>query len=184
MKVLVVEDDALSRWYLNNVLADWGYEVTACENGSQGWKAFTNEEYQLVISDWAMPEMDGIELCRRLRAAEPSDGCYFILLSSKVGKGGFVQETEAGVDVYLSKPVDRDQLKYHLKVAEFLLRLRSECETTGRLLPMCAWCRKARIDEDIWFDVQDAIAESRFTYSICPECSTHLKVTRLGCAAK
>lgn len=184
MKVLIAEDDTLSRWHLKNVLESWGYVVRACENGSQAWNAWLEEQFHLVISDWVMPEMDGIELCRRVRASGLSDHCYFILLSSRVGKSSVVQETDAGVDLYLSKPLDSDLLSSHLKVAEFLLDLRTGGGVLQRLLPMCSWCRKARIDKNLWYDVKDILPEAHFTYSICPECSSHLQMARARSAVE
>ena len=183
MKVLIAEDDALSRWYLDNVLSSWGYEVTACENGGDAWNCYLRDDFNLIISDWAMPVMDGIELCRRIRMSNLSDQCYFILLSSRIGKAGFVQDSADGVDVYMSKPVDAVQLKNHLKMAEFLLDLRAG-KSLQRLLPMCSWCKKTRIDDDLWCEVDELLAEGHFTYSICPECSRQLKVARAGSRAE
>ncbi len=183
MKVLIAEDDALSRWYLENVLRSWGYDVTACENGGQAWRCYLQEDFNLVISDWAMPEIDGIELCRRIRQSSLNNDCYFILLSSRIGKEGFFQEPGDGVDVYLGKPVDACELKSHLKMAEFLLHLRAG-KSLQRLLPLCSWCRKARIDDDLWCEVDQMLAEGQFTYSICPQCSSQLKVARAGIGAE
>lgn len=173
MKILIAEDDALSRWHLKNLLIDWGYEVTECENGSDAWRHYLAGDYNLVISDWAMPEMDGVELCRRIHAQK--DQCYFILLSSRVGQRGFTEEADAGIDVYLSKPLNSDELKIQMRKAEFLFALRSEAENVQTLLPTCAWCRKSRIGEDIWIEVESLAPDAFFTYSICPDCSHQLK---------
>lgn len=176
MKILIAEDDALSRWYLKNMLIDWGYEVTACENGGDAWKHYMAGDYHLIISDWAMPEMDGVELCHRIRAR--NDQCYFILLSSRVGQTGFAEEPDAGIDVYLSKPLNTDELKSQMRMAEFLFALRSGAKNVQALLPMCAWCRKARIGKNLWREIESLAPDAFFTYSICPDCSRQLKVAR------
>jgi CheY-like chemotaxis protein len=176
MKILIAEDDALSRWYLENLLINWGHEVTACENGGDAWKHYLAGDYHLIISDWAMPEMDGVELCRRIRAR--NDQSYFILLSSKVGQMGAGEQSDAGVDVYLSKPLNAEELKERMRMAEFLFALRSGAENVHALLPLCAWCRKSRISEDVWLEVEALASDAFFTYSICPECSRQLKVAR------
>lgn len=178
MKILIAEDDALPRWYLKSLLINWGYEVMECENGSDAWQTYLAGDYQLVISDWAMPEMDGVELCRRIRAAKRNDRCYFILLSSRVGQTGFTEELDAGIDVYLSKPLNAEVLKSQMRMAEFLFALRSGAKNVQALLPMCAWCRKSRIGEDIWLEVETLALDAFFTYSICPDCSHQLKAAR------
>ncbi|GEM_PF-2190775 len=176
MKILIAEDDTLSRLYLKSLLATWGHEVTECENGGIAWESYLAGDHHLIISDWAMPEIDGVEFCRRIRAR--NDRCYFILLSSKVGQTGLAQELDAGIDVYMRKPLNSDELKGQLRKAEFLFALRSGAENVQAILPTCAWCRKSRIGEDIWVEVESLAPDAFFTYSICPHCSHQLKAAR------
>ena len=169
MNVLIVEDDALTRTYLKNLLSDWGYEATVCETGSQAWELYLAGGFHLVISDRAMAESNGLELCRRIRASRCVEHCYFILLSA--ARDNLAQELDSGVDILLDKPLDAGELKRHLKVVESLLALRSG---EGNLLPLCAWCRRTRIGEDLWLSL-DTDTRSDFTYSICPHCSSDLR---------
>ena len=81
MKILIVEDDTESRETLKLLLELDGHEVTAARNGTEGWQAFEREEYPVVISDWLMPEMDGLELCRRIRVADRPSYSYVLLVS-------------------------------------------------------------------------------------------------------
>ncbi len=173
MKVLIAEDDAPSRVYLENLLSDWGYEATACETGAQAWERYLAGGFRLVISERLMPEINGTELCRKIRA-DSDEHCYFILLSASFDKIDFAQEIDSGVDVLLTKPLDAEDLKRHLKVVESLLALRSGAEC---LLPLCAWCRRTRIGEDLWLRL-DNDPDSDFTYSICPHCSGNLRSMR------
>jgi DNA-binding response OmpR family regulator len=169
MKVIIAEDDALVRAYLKNLLSDWGYEATVCETGSKAWERYLAGGFHLIISDQATAEISGLELCRRIRATSRDEHCYFILLSAD--RSDLVQELDSGVDILLGKPLDADELKRHLKVVESLITLRSG---EDRLLPLCAWCRRTRIGEDLWLSL-DTDSRSDFTYSICPHCSSNLR---------
>lgn len=116
MKVLLAEDDAVTRYVLEETLAALGYEVTACADGKAAWDAYRDGEFRLVISDWAMPEMDGVELCRRIKRSARRAPCYFILQTSD-GEG--VRALDAwDADSYLLKPYDSDELKARLQAAE------------------------------------------------------------------
>ena len=115
MKVLLAEDDAVTRYILQEMLGVFGYEVTACADGEEAWDAFCAGDFRLVVSDWSMPRMDGQELCQRIRASQRDAPCYFILqTSNQVG-------IDFGADSYLFKPIDMDELKERLQVAETVL---------------------------------------------------------------
>lgn len=179
MKVLIVEDDSISRWHLQNMLAQWGYDVTACENGSKAWSLYESNDFRLVISDWMMPETDGIELCRRIRQSSRSQYCYFLLLSTKAGLDGLIKNLDTQVDDYLNKPLEAEELKSRLHIAEQVLALHSLSESQREITPICAWCRKIRITESEWSSAkEDVTSDSHFsyTYSICPSCSQKLLV--------
>ena len=84
MKILIVEDDPVSRRLLESFLTEWGHDVQLAVNGSEAWEILQNPDApNLVISDWMMPEMDGLELCRRIRATGKSGYIYFIILTAK-----------------------------------------------------------------------------------------------------
>lgn len=177
MKVLVVEDDAISRWHLESMLAQWGYEVTACENGSKAWSLYESNDFRLVISDWMMPETDGIELCRKIRRARRNPYCYFLLLSTNRSLDGSLKEIDVEVDDFLNKPLNADELKSRLRVAEQVLALHSMSERQHEVTPICAWCRRIRITESDWREAEAySDSEYSYTYSICPECSQKLLV--------
>src|SRR5436190_22272095 len=117
MKVLIAEDDAISRRLLQSYLTRWEHEVAVAENGAQAWSLFETGEYPLVITDWMMPEMDGLELVRRIRAGDSERSerrggySYVILLTAKSQKEDLVEGMEAGADDFLTKPFDRDELR-------------------------------------------------------------------------
>ncbi len=173
MKILVTEDDAVSRMILEKTLAGWGHSVTTSDNGAAAWVLYRSGEFRAVISDWMMPEMDGPELCRKIRSLQRSDYTYVILLTAKTGKENFLEGMEAGADDYLTKPFDADELKIRLKVAERILALRADIQTLRGILPICAWCKKIRNDQALWQTAEEYLkthTEVDFSHSICPEC--------------
>ncbi|HXF49701.1 MAG TPA: response regulator transcription factor [Verrucomicrobiae bacterium] len=178
MKILVAEDDAVSRLILEKTLTGWGHAVAACDNGAAGWSLYRSGEFRLVILDWMMPEMDGPELCRKIRSLKRSDYTYLILLTAKTGKENFLEGMEAGADDYLTKPFDADELKVRLHVAERILSLQADIQTLRGILPICAWCKKIRSDKALWQTAEEYLkshTEVDFSHSICPECAEKQK---------
>src|SRR5262245_34175674 len=123
MKVLIAEDDRDSRDLLSWLLLKLGYEVVAVENGEEAWKAFRHENFRVVISDLLMPDMDGLELCRRIRGAKLQTYTYIIILTALIGKKDYLEGMEAGADDFVTKPFDPDELKARLKVAERIVAI-------------------------------------------------------------
>lgn len=111
MKVLIADDEAISRRLLQGYLERWGHEVVMAQNGAEAWNLFMADEFSIVISDWTMPEMDGVELIRRIRACQRSGYVYTILLTAKSQKEDIVEGMEAGADDFVTKPFDRDELR-------------------------------------------------------------------------
>ena len=122
MKILVAEDDAVSRTILQRAVQRLGHEVLAAEDGRRAWALYSEEtDVDVIISDWMMPDVDGLELCRRVRTAERDgqnlDYTYFIFLTALGDREHLLQGLEAGADDYLSKPLDRDELGMRLTSA-------------------------------------------------------------------
>jgi two-component system cell cycle response regulator len=115
LRVLIAEDDAVSRTILKKSVEKFGHECLAVEDGENAWELFQNTpEVDVVISDWMMPGMDGLELCRRIRGEEREGYTYFIFLTALEDKDHLRMGFEAGADDYLSKPLDRDELQVRL----------------------------------------------------------------------
>jgi sigma-B regulation protein RsbU (phosphoserine phosphatase) len=123
MKVLIAEDEAISRRLLQTYLERWGHEVGVAQNGSEAWQLFQAGEFPIVISDWMMPEMDGLELIRRIRACQRPGYIYTILLTARSHKEDIVQGMEAGADDFVTKPFDRDELHVRLRAGERIIEL-------------------------------------------------------------
>jgi putative two-component system response regulator len=125
MRVLIVEDDRDALDLLENAVAYFGYDVTTASNGAEALEIMRTGQYQLVISDWEMPEVSGPELCREIRRRVSSGYTYFILLTAKTEIESRIEGLHAGADEFLSKPVDPDELQERLRVAERILSLES-----------------------------------------------------------
>ena len=123
MKVLIAEDEAISRRLLQSYLERWGHEVVVAQNGVEAWNLFQAGEFRIVISDWMMPEMDGVELIRRIRAAERAGYVYLILLTARSQKEDIVEGMEAGADDFVTKPFDRDELRVRLRAGQRIMEL-------------------------------------------------------------
>jgi signal transduction histidine kinase len=123
MKILIADDESVSRRLLQNYLEKWGYEVTAARDGAEAWHLFEDGLFPMVITDWIMPELDGPGLVRRIRASARPGYVYAILLTAKSQKEDLVEGMEAGADDFLTKPFDRDELRVRLRAGERIIRL-------------------------------------------------------------
>ncbi len=117
MRILIAEDEKTSRLILEAAIAQLGHEFVSSEDGEQAWRLFQETNIDAVISDRSMPMMDGLELCRRIRAAPGPGYPYFIFLTSFDDKARIMDGVNAGADDYLIKPLDPDELAVRLVVA-------------------------------------------------------------------
>ncbi len=173
MRILLVEDDLDSREMLQVSLQLDGHEVVPAENGEEGWRAFTEGNFPVVISDWLMPEADGLELCRRIRAKETSRYSYIILLTALQGKSNYLEGMHAGADDFVTKPYDLDQLRARLIVAERIVALQDHVKRLEGILPTCMYCKKIRDDSQHWIGIESYISkrtEATFSHGVCPDC--------------
>lgn len=118
MRILIAEDEPVSRRLLQSYLQKWGHEVVVTTNGLEAWQMFEQGEFPLVITDWMMPEMDGVDLIRRIRQSERSFHVYILLLTARSQKEDVVEGMESGADDFVTKPFDRDELRVRLRVGE------------------------------------------------------------------
>jgi len=193
MKVLIAEDDSISRRLLQAALVKWGYDVVVTTDGREAWKILqAADPPTLLILDWLMPQMDGIEICREARKSEALKSAYIILLTSRGSKQDIVQGLEAGADDYVTKPFDHGNLRARDQVGARVIGLQkalaervhqleeamNSVKTLQGLLPICCYCKKIRDDGNYWHRVETYIAghaNVRFSHGICPDCSDKLK---------
>ncbi len=172
MRILIVDDDAVSRIVLEMTLRKLGHDVLSVDQGRQAWEVLQRERFPLVISDWLMPDLDGLELSRRIRGMG-GGYTYLILLTSLGGRDKCLEAMEAGVDDFVSKPFDEEQLVARIRVAERILGLLAEVRTLTGMLPICCYCKKIRDDHDFWQQVEVYVmehSEATFSHGICPHC--------------
>jgi len=127
MNILVAEDDPVSRRLLETRLARWGYQTTSASNGEEAWRLLQLEDApRLVILDWMMPGMDGVEVCRKVRTRGGEPYTYIILLTAKDSKDDVILGLEAGADDYLTKPFNAHELEVRLRAGRRIVDLQAE----------------------------------------------------------
>ena len=188
MRILIAEDDFTSRNMLAAVLKKGGHEVVETVDGSEAWDELQKlDAPKLAILDWMMPEMDGLEVVRRVRAVQSSQPPYIIMLTTKDEKADIVAGLDAGADDYLAKPFDIGELRARVEVgrriAEMQERLAAQVQelrqtlehikTLQGILPICSFCKKIRDGQGYWDQVEAYISrysDAQFSHSVCPEC--------------
>jgi len=174
MKILLVEDDPIAQKIAKSLLEQQGHQVLAANDGTQALHLFQIDPVDVVISDWHMPEMDGIELCQMIRTISKSNYTYFIMVSaSQPGLAQYAEATAQGIDDFLVKPIGPQEIAIRLLVAERIIKFTSEIKQLQTLLPICSYCKKIRNDSNYWRQIETYITEttgSSFTHGICPTC--------------
>jgi signal transduction histidine kinase len=134
MQVLIADDDPVSRYLLQNILQSAGHQVTAAADGGEAWRLFEAGDFPLVFTDWMMPELDGIDLVRRIRASTRPHYVYTILVTARSHKDDVVAGMEAGADDFVTKPFDRDELRVRCRQGERILGLEKTLRETQSAL--------------------------------------------------
>jgi DNA-binding response OmpR family regulator len=192
MKVLIAEDEPLSRRILERRLTSRGYGVVAAEDGDRAWQILESHDApELAILDWMMPGLDGLEICRRLRVRESRCYVYVILLTGRGRPADVVAGLESGADDYVTKPFQWEELESRLRTGERIRKLQSELaakieqldsaltevRALQGILPICAHCKSIRDDANTWHRLETYIeshSNALFTHSLCRTClATH-----------
>ncbi|MEY2562252.1 MAG: hypothetical protein QOH88_445 [Verrucomicrobiota bacterium] len=173
-RILIVEDDPVSARILEATLSKFGYEPVLARDGGEAWDKFDQEPARLIVSDWMMPKLDGLGLCEKVRAREQTPYTYFILLTAnRTSAANYKLASAAGIDDFLTKPLDREAIRMRLAVAERILKYTAEIRKLKELIPICIYCRKVRDEHDCWDQVENYIQKetgTRFSHGACPEC--------------
>ncbi|MBK9989560.1 MAG: response regulator transcription factor [Verrucomicrobia bacterium] len=174
MKVLLIENDPISRLYMEASLATLGLVSEIAESGEEARHILGgNADIRLIVCDWMMADQTGLELCRWVRARK-MEYVYFILYtphdSSKENEDAAI---DAGVDDFLQKPVNLRDLRIRLHVARRILDSAAHIRELQQLVPICSYCKSVREDEDYWQRIEQYVSArtgSEFTHSVCPTC--------------
>jgi sigma-B regulation protein RsbU (phosphoserine phosphatase) len=183
MRILTADDDEVARKILTRTLKRLGHDVLEVKDGHEAWAEYRLHNFSLVISDWMMPGIDGIEFTKLVRSENRPKYTYIIMLTSLEGKGRYLEGMEAGADDFINKPFDRDTLAARLRVAERILNLQAEVKQLEGLLPICAYCKKIKDEESKWQHMETYISrrtEANFSHGICPDCYEKHMVPQLN----
>lgn len=188
MKVLVAEDEPISSRILVNHLQKWGYEVCPTRNGREALEAVKSQsDISLVILDWMMPQVNGIEVCHEIKKLPNSKFMYVIMLTSRGEVNDLAKAFESGADDYVVKPINSIELRARVRAGERIIQLKqtlsdkinaledalANVKKLQGILPICAWCKRVRDDEDYWRNVEDYIKShslAEVSHGICPDC--------------
>ena len=126
MKILIAEDEYTTRLMVQVSLEKWGYKVESAVDGKEAWSLMKKHEPpDIAILDWEMPEMDGIEVCLRIKELERKNPVYVILLTGRDSQNDILHGFDAGADDYITKPFNDDELRSRVRVAERVVRIQS-----------------------------------------------------------
>ncbi len=191
MRILVAEDDAVTRKILEATLGGLGWNVVTAPDGNAAWRLFETLKGEnaptLAVLDWMMPGLEGIEICRRLRATPGFEFVYVILLTSRRDKQDLAAGLAAGANDYITKPFDLVELEARVRVGERMVKLQTSLATRVAeleealahvsrlqdLLPICSYCKKVRNETNYWEQVESYLAsrsDVKLTHGICPQC--------------
>ena len=174
MKILVAEDDPVTAQVLQFTLIHYGHEVVTAASGTEAWEKFDADPFRVVVSDWMMPGIDGLEFCRKIRERSKTDYTYFILLTAvNTGRENLRHAMDAGIDDFLAKPLDREAILMRLRMAERILEYTTQIRQLKELIPICMYCKRIRDDTNYWDQLETYIhvhTGSNFSHGICPTC--------------
>lgn len=188
MKILIAEDDLTSRMMLELIIGKWSFEVVSVDDGRKAWEILQrNDSPPIAILDWEMPEIDGPELCRRIKLLARDNPIHVILLTGRDSTEDIVSGLEAGADDYVTKPFDLNELRARINVAVRLVKTQASLsqklqelkeafehvKTLQGIIPICMHCHSIRSDKEAWHRLEAYIeqhSEAQFSHSICPKC--------------
>jgi len=188
MRILIAEDEVTSRRILEKMLERHGHEVVSTRDGLEALSALAQDDSpRLAILDWMMPEVDGVEICKRVRARKSGPHMYLILLTARSQKEDIVEGLDSGADDYLVKPFAANELIARVRVGERVLGLQQELQdrvheleealehvrTLQGLLPICMHCHRIRDTEEHWQALETYLSvhtDAQLSHSLCPEC--------------
>ena len=134
---------------------------------------FETHAVHVVITDWLMPQLGGLELLARIRGANRQRYTYVIVLTALIGSESYLAGMEAGADDFLTKPVSFEDLRIRLRVAERITALQENVKLLEGLLSICMYCKGVRIAEEAWTSIEsyiEARSDASFSHGVCPPC--------------
>jgi phosphoserine phosphatase RsbU/P len=186
LKILIADDDPTARRFLQAALHKLEHECVLAVDGREAWEAYRATQPSIILADWLMPKLSGIELCRMIRADARPRYAYVIMVTALSGKGSYLEGMQAGADDFVTKPFDLDEMAARLHVARRIIGLQTEIHQLQGLLPVCSYCRRIRDEQSTWTTLEEYVSartDVTLSHSICPDCY-HSKIvpeiSRLG----
>jgi len=188
VKILIAEDEYTTRLMIQVCLEKWGYRVDSVADGKEAWELLKGENApEVAILDWEMPEIDGVDLCRRIKEIDRESPIHVIMLTARTSKSDILHGFEAGADDYITKPFNDDELRARIRVAERIVRIQSTLheslqelrqaldlvESLQTTIMVCKSCNRVAGDDGQWRKLKQIAAENidyRFDGGECPQC--------------
>lgn len=170
MRILVADDNPVSAKLLSGLLHKLGFNVLSAADGAEAWDILQREEINIVITDWMMPNMDGLELCKKIRGAGFSNYIYIIMLTSKDEKNDLIKGMEAGADDFVVKPFNKDELNVRVEAGKRIIKLEKDLEEHNRKLNEA----NRKVNEAYSLIKKDLEASARVQLSLLPKPDTVL----------
>lgn len=194
-KILIVEDDVFFKRVLQKRLESEGYRVMLAGDGREGMKAIVTWEPDVVLSDWMMPEVDGLELCQSVKTGLKDAAPYFILVTAKGELSDRLLGLQTGADDYVVKPCDHGEILARVRAGIRIVKLtqqlraavtelqmtnaeltstRDQVDRLQELLPICSYCKRVRENDGSWRDLQQFVSRRTgvdLTDEVCPDCA-------------
>ena len=189
LRVLAVDDDRITLKFVEACLRrEKQYDVHVASDGDKALAMVQSAAYDMVITDWMMPRVDGLAVCRQIRKTQGDDYIYIIVLTARTAQGDIVEGLAAGADDYIVKPFDQEELRARTRAGARVIIAQkalaranhqlkqavAQIRTLKGLLPICMDCGRVRDDRDYWQDLQGYIqqqTDTEFTHGLCPECT-------------
>lgn len=173
MMVLLVEDDPVSRRIMMRFLQLLEIQAFEASNGIEALEVLDKHPCPIIITDWLMPEMDGLELCRKIRSTEGEDYHYIILLTMvNSGREEVNEAADAGIDDFLTKPANLNEIRIRLRVAKRILEHTSRIQSLEKVLTICAYTKKIKTDDGTWETLENFMIRDlglQLSHGIAPD---------------
>jgi|SRR5882724_5473737 len=173
MRILIAEDDLLSRTLLGATLKRLGHDPVVVADGQEAIETYRRTHFPLVISDWVMPRVDGLELCNLIREERRQNYTYIMLLTVLEGTQNLLEGLKAGADDFITKPFNEDLLVARIMVSERIVNVQNVNRAFAQLIPICSYCKKVRNDSDYWQRLDEFLLDQpdlQLSHGICPAC--------------
>jgi phosphoserine phosphatase RsbU/P len=178
MKVLVCDDDRVALKKTELLLQKMGHEILPFQDSHEALVALTSPNPpKLAVLDWMMPKFSGLDICRRVRANSNLISIYIIILTAKDQPDDLAEAFEAGANDFIRKPVEPIEFRARVTAGTRIVSLESELKTLTGLLPICAWCKKIRLEDQDWMKIEEYVENNSyatFSHGGCPDCLAKL----------